>query len=174
MDSEIEELPTDYVRGLDFKIAKTSKGGYADYTTSNWSRRERALSEAENEAIAKHGLFDLKTFLPKKPTDVELKVIKEMFEASVDGQPYDPDRWANYYKPSGFKGGSGVDADALPEAKPVAQTKPAVAAVAPAPMEDEDDTPVASAPVVTPVEAKPSTQKAEDILAMIRNRKSTT
>jgi hypothetical protein len=27
MDSEIEELPTDLVRGLDFKIAKTSKGG---------------------------------------------------------------------------------------------------------------------------------------------------
>jgi len=65
------------VRGLDFKIAKTSKGGYADYTTSNWSRRERALSEEENESIAKHGLFDLKTFLPKKPTDVELKVMKD-------------------------------------------------------------------------------------------------
>ena len=32
MDSEIEELPTDYVRGLDFKITKTSKGGYADYS----------------------------------------------------------------------------------------------------------------------------------------------
>ena len=42
MDSEIEELPTDYVRGLDFKIAKTSKGGYADYSTSTWARRERA------------------------------------------------------------------------------------------------------------------------------------
>jgi hypothetical protein len=36
MDAEIEELPTDYVRGLDFKIAKTSKGGYADYSTSTW------------------------------------------------------------------------------------------------------------------------------------------
>ena len=174
MDPDMENLPTDYSAGLDFNIKKTSKGGYADYNTSTWARKETALNSDEAEAIEKHGLYDLNDFLPKKPTDVELKVIKEMFEASVDGQPYDPDRWSNYYKPSGFKGGSGVDADALPEAKPVAQTKPAVAAVAPAPMEDEDDTPVASAPVVTPVEAKPSTQKAEDILAMIRNRKSTT
>ena len=100
-----------------------------------------------------------------------------MFEASVDGQPYDPDRWSNYYKPSGFKGGSGVDADALPEAKPVAQAKPALSVVAPtvAEPEEDDDAPVATAPVVAPTaEAKPSSQKAEDILAMIRNRKSTT
>ena len=112
--------------------------------------------------------------MPKKPTDVELRVIKEMFEASVDGQPYDPDRWSNYYKPSGFKGGSGVDADALPEAKPVAQAKPAVATPIATVEPDDDDAPVATAPVVTPTEAKPSSQKAEDILAMIRNRKSTT
>ena len=63
MDAEIEELPTDYVRGLDFKIAKTSKGGYADYSTSTWARRERALSEEENAAIAQHGLFKLSDFL---------------------------------------------------------------------------------------------------------------
>jgi hypothetical protein len=44
----------------------------------------------------------------------------------------------------------------------------AKAASAPQPEahEEEDDAPVASAPVT----AKPSSQKAEDILAMIRNR----
>jgi hypothetical protein len=37
--------------------------------------------------------------------------------------------------------------------------------------DDEDNAPVATAPVVTPTtEAKPASQKAEDILAMIRNR----
>jgi hypothetical protein len=102
MDSEIEELPTDYVRGLDFKIAKTSKGGYADYSTSNWSRRERALNENEQAAIKQYGLFNLKDFLPKKPGDVELKVIKEMFEASVDGEAFDMDRWGQYFKPAGY------------------------------------------------------------------------
>ncbi len=102
MDSEIEELPTDYVRGLDFKIAKTSKGGYADYSTSNWSRRERALNENEQAAIKQYGLFNLKDFLPKKPGEVELKVIKEMFEASVDGEAFDMDRWGQYFKPAGY------------------------------------------------------------------------
>ena len=123
MDSEIEELPTDYVRGLDFKIAKTSKGGYADYTTSSWSRRERALSEAEHAAITQYGLFDLKSFLPKKPTDVELKVISEMFAASVDGEAYDMDRWGQYFKPDGMKGNYTPSANATPA--------PAVAALAP-------------------------------------------
>ena len=176
MDPDMENLPTDYAAGLDFNIKKTSKGGYADYNTSTWARKETALNADEAEAIEKHGLYDLADFLPKKPTDVELKVIKEMFEASVDGQPYDPDRWANYYKPSGFKGGDGVDADALPAAKPVAQAKPALAVVAPVlPVTDvEDDVPEAAEPVVAPTAApKASSQKAEDILAMIRNRKTT-
>ena len=71
MDSEIEELPTHVERGLDFQVTKTSKGGYADYSTSKWARKESALTETEQTAIEKYGLFDLRTFLPKKPTDVE-------------------------------------------------------------------------------------------------------
>ena len=107
MDPELEELPTDYLRGVDFKIAKTSKGGFADYSTSKWSRRERALTELEQAAIAQHGLFNLSDFLPKKPTDVELKVMKEMFEASVDGEAYDPERWGQYFKPAGMGAATG-------------------------------------------------------------------
>jgi len=70
MDPELEELPTDLLRGLDFRITKTSKGGYADYNTSKWSRKESALTEAEQAALAAHGLFTLSDFLPKKPTEV--------------------------------------------------------------------------------------------------------
>ncbi len=81
MDPELEELPTDYMRGLDFRITKGSKGGFADYNGSKWARKESALTEAEQAAIDAHSLYDLSTFLPKKPGDVELKVIKEMFEA---------------------------------------------------------------------------------------------
>jgi hypothetical protein len=51
MDPEMEELPTDYMRGLDFNVKKTSKGGYADYSTSTWARKESALTEAEQLAI---------------------------------------------------------------------------------------------------------------------------
>ena len=165
MDPELENLPTDYEGGLDFTVKKTSKGGYADYSTSSWARKESAITADEAAAIEKFGLYNLADFLPKKPSEAELRIIKEMFEASVDGEAYDPERWGAYYKPSGFKGND----DAAQSAS--AQSAPApVAKLAPAitdddiPAFDADET---SAPVAA---AKPSSQRAEDILAMIRNR----
>ena len=169
MDSEIEELPTDYVRGLDFRIVKTSKGGYADYSTSTWARRERALNEAENAAIAQYGTFNLKDFLPKKPGEVELKVIKEMFEASVDGEAFDMERWGQYYKPAG------VTSNGNTQASTPAKAAPAKAAPAPSQSTKEDDTPFeaeASTPVTTaaPAAGGDAGSRAADIIAMIRNR----
>jgi hypothetical protein len=168
MDPEMENLPTDYTGGLDFTMKKTSKGGYADYSTSSWARKESALTSVEQAAIDQFGLYNLADFLPKKPSDVELKVIKEMFEASVDGQAYDPDRWSQYYKPAGFAGGD-KPAAAAPVAHDDAEDDTPVAKVAPLakPVQaTEDDAPEATAPV----QAKAGTQRAEDILAMIRSR----
>jgi hypothetical protein len=176
MDSEIEELPTDYVRGLDFKIAKTSKGGYADYSTSTWARRERALSEAENAAIAQYGLHDLKGFLPKKPGEVELKVIKEMFEASVDGEAFDMDRWGQYFKPAGYGGRDSAEGGAAkPVAAPAARQAPAPAKAAeePAPWEAEVATAEKSFSAPAPKAESAggeASSRAADIIAMIRNR----
>jgi hypothetical protein len=168
MDPELEELPTDLLRGLDFRITKTSKGGYADYNTSKWARKESALTEAEQAAVEKYGLFDLSTFLPKKPTEAEVKVIKEMFEASVDGQSYDTERWGQYFRPAGVAAPGGSSSAAhVDEDAPAPAAKPAPAASSS--FDDEDDAP-APATASAPVQAKPSTQKAEDILAMIRSR----
>ena len=72
MDPDMEELPTDYTSGVDFRITKTSKGGYADYSTSSWARRERPITEEEKAAIDKNGLFILSDFLPKQPSEVEV------------------------------------------------------------------------------------------------------
>jgi hypothetical protein len=171
MDPELEELPTDLMRGLDFRITKTSKGGYADYSTSKWSRKETALTEQEQAALAAHGLFTLSEFLPKKPTEVELRVMKEMFEASVDGQSYDPDRWGQYFRPAGVAAPSAssssapvVDEEAAPvSVTPVAKAAPAVSSF------DEDDAPVATPPVAKPAAGG---QNAQDILAMIRARQN--
>jgi hypothetical protein len=168
-DTEVEELPTDYDRGLDFSITKTTKGQYADYSTSKWARKESALTATERAAIDTYGLFNLKDFLPKKPGETELRIIKEMFEASVDGQTYDKDRWGQYYKPAGM-GGATDEGEA---------STPAPRAAAPAPAskaQDDDvpfetDTPVASKPVVTET-PKSASKSPEEILAMIRNRKS--
>lgn len=167
MDPEMEELPTDYMHGLDFNIKKSSKGGYADYSTSNWARKESALTEAEQKAIETHGLFNLADFLPKKPTEAELRIIKEMFEASVEGQPYDNERWGQYYRPYGLEAPAGAAAEptasagtSAPVATPVADSSP--------PWDDEP------AAATKPVEVPKSTSsdKAQDILAMIRARQS--
>ena len=167
MDPELEELPTDLLRGLDFRIAKTAKGGYADYNTSKWARKESALTEAEQAAVDTHGLFDLSTFLPKRPGDVELKVIKEMFEASVDGQPYDTERWSQYFRPAGVQAPAGGSAPAVDGDVHEVAVKPALKVSAPASDFDDEDAPAATAPVAKPAA---SSQKAEDILAMIRAR----
>ena len=161
MDPEMEELPTDFLRGLDLNIKNTSKGGYADYSTSTWARKESALTDAEQAAIDTHKLYNLSDFLPKKPGEAELRIIKEMFDASVDGKPYDLERWGQYYRPWGLDAPAGGSA-------PVATNTPQVAAPAEVqPWEDE-----AAAPVVIPKAA--AGDKATDILAMIRARQTKT
>lgn len=161
MDPEMDNLPTDILHGVDFKLIKTSKGGYADYSTSKWSRRERPLGDEEQAAFKQHGLFNLKEYLPKKPTDVELKVIKEMFEASVDGEPYDADRWGQYFRPSGMSAATG-------------DPNKATSRSAPAVVENVEDDESVVAVKTTPAASAPKSGegqgRAEDILAMIRNR----
>ena len=165
MDPELEELPTDFTSGLDFRINKTTKGGYADYSTSKWSRKETPLTEEEQAAVDTHGLFDLSEFLPKRPTEEGLRVMKEMFEASVDGEPYDPDRWGAYYRPAGMQAPSNASAPA-----------PSSPSASNSVTEPEVQKEELAAPVPAEADSEPKvdtgTQKAEDILAMIRSRQS--
>jgi hypothetical protein len=164
VDPELEDLPTDLVNGIDYRMKKGSKGGYADYSTSTWSRRSRPLNDEENAAIKEHGLFNLSDFLPKKPGEVELKVMKEMFEASVDGEPYDMERWGQYFKPAGMSQNTGdPQKSATPKAAP-----------APVASDDHDDEPAPVAKAAPAPKAEAATEggdsRAQDILAMIRNR----
>ena len=175
-DPDIEEMPTDFDRGLDFSITKTSKGQYADYATSKWARKESALTQAERAAIEAYGLHTLSEFLPKKPGDVELKIMKEMFEASVDGATYDEARWGQYFKPAGLGGNSNADADDVPAARPAPVTRsapPVVETHDDVPFETDEEVAVASAPVTTAApKAGGDSKRADEILAMIRNRKT--
>jgi len=176
MDPELEELPTDYQRGLDFRISKTQKGGYADYSTSKWARKETALTAEEAEAIEAQGLYNLNDFLPKRPGEEELRVIKEMFEASVNGEAYDPDRFGAYYRPAGMAAPAGSNSSApasAPAPQATAAPAPAPQPTAPPPFEADsvqESAPAASEPVEAPAEG--GSQKAEDILAMIRSRQT--
>lgn len=174
LDPDMEELPTDYTHGLDFRLNKTSKGGYADYSTSNWSRRTRPLDDSEMHAISTYGLFDLSNSLPKEPNDVELKVIQEMFEASVDGEPYDPDRWGQYYRPAGMAPTGNSRNDEETPSSPPKASKPVVSKAADYEDDEEDYTPPVSRNTVqtSNTNESSSTNNAQDILAMIRSRQN--
>ena len=182
MDSDFVELPTDIEQGTDFRLTKTTKGQYADYSTSSWARRERSLDANERAAIDTHGLFNLNDYLPKQPSEAELGVIGQMFEASVDGQMYDPELFGNYYRPAGVQIDTANSAPNTSAAKPAAQSVPQPTP-APAPVAQAAPEP-APAPVTPPAQQekvaesvaatapaevgdKPS---AQDILAAIRNR----
>ena len=174
MDPDMENIPTDYVNGTDFRLSKTTKGQYADYSTSKWARKERSLDETELAAIDEHGLYDLKDFLPARPTAEHYKAIAEMFEASVNGELYDAARWGNYYKPYGVEVPASAASPTLqqastPAAKPASVVKPVV----------DNDVPFDTTPATTvdvssiPAQAigDGAKKSADDILAMIRNRK---
>jgi hypothetical protein len=87
-----------------------------------------------------------------------------MFEASVDGRPYDKDRWSAYYRPSGM---SATNANPKPV---VTEASPEVVATASTTPTTSVQEPVAE--TTAKAEEKPSGQKAEDILAMIRARQN--
>ena len=173
MNPDMEDLPTDLESGRDFKLTKTQKGGYADYSTSTWSFKARSLSESERGAIDQYGLHNLSDFMPKKPSAEELNIIQEMFKASVDGELYDPDRFGQYYKPAGLNVGSNnkaqTTATPVAEATPVATATPVQTTPEPAKVEvTETVTATASEPTTAPG----GKVSADDILSMIRSRQA--
>jgi len=102
MHRDLLESPCDIERGMDFSIKKSDKNGYVNYDHSFWSFKESSLSKTEREAIDTYGLKDLGTRLPPKPTVDAVRVISDMFEASIDGDLYDSDRWSKYFSPYGL------------------------------------------------------------------------
>ena len=166
MDPDFPEIPTDYERGTDFKLTKTQKGQYADYSTSNWSRKERALDQVERDAIEANGLFTLNDFMPKRPSNDEISIIFEMFEASVAGELYDPDRWGAYYTPPGMSRTEGGKHKAITPT-PQVVTKPTV--VPSDPVEPKVQKEEATTEDTETTGEKPS---AAEILKLIRERKA--
>lgn len=174
MDQEVENSPVEYDKGLDFRLVKGTKGQYADYGQSAWARRESALTEEELAAIEKHGLFNLSQFLPKKPDDDHLKAIMDLFHDSVDEKPYDPDKYAQYYKPYGLKtdDNTGSSAAARDEAPKVNIPTKNLNIRAP---QAEDDEPPFDVDPKPAAKAEPAAEpkkltNPQDILAAIRRK----
>jgi hypothetical protein len=177
LDPEMGDIsPVDYINGVDFIVSKTSKGGYADYGTSKWARKESSISQEMQDAIEQYGLVDLSSYLPKKPNAEQLSVIYEMFQESLDGNLYDPARFAQHYKPYGFDSGSNDDpADVEGKVTRTTQrpvSRPAVSIPAtPAVVEDTQVEPEAPKTVVKEeVKTETTGKSPQEILAMLRNR----
>ena len=100
-------------------------------------------------------------FLPKKPTQAEVAIMKEMFEASVDGMPFDNERWGQYFRPYGLEAPAGSSSSNASSA-PASTSAPAASADDDIPFEPDEPVRV-TAPAV-------SSDKAQDILAKIRAR----
>lgn len=105
MDPDMENLPTHYDNGVDFRIIKTQQGEYASYATSMFARKESPLTEKEKEDIESYGLSELNNFIPQRPSEDGMAIIEEMFHASLNGEPYDPS-WAEFYRPYGMEFGN--------------------------------------------------------------------
>ena len=168
MDPEMEDLPTDYTSGVDFRIHKTQKGQYFNYSTSDWSRKSRSLSESELIAIEQHGLWNLADYQGKRPDAAGVDIIKAMFEDSVAGRPFDVASFGDYYRPYGSND----------DTNPVAarQTATKAAALASTETVEEVERPARSAPASRPAAAAASTPSssgsanAQEILERIRGR----
>jgi hypothetical protein len=176
-DLEVENSPVEYEKGLDFRLVKGSKGGYADYGQSAWARRESALTDEEMAAIDKHGLFNLNQYLPKKPDEAHLQAIIDMFHDSVDEKPYDPDKYAAYYKPYGLGDTEKSNGEVMDSVKTTVNI-PARNLNIRAPKVEEteppfevDSKPAAKAAPAAEEPAKKLTSP-EDILAAIRKRQA--
>lgn len=102
MDDDVTTLPFDYEEGVDFRITKTKKGNYANYTASKFATKPSSLTEDEITAIENYGLYNLSDFTYSEPSRDEQQVIWNMFEDSIAGESYDPDKYEKYFVPLGY------------------------------------------------------------------------
>jgi hypothetical protein len=175
VDSDVENDPIDYVNGLEFNLVKGKKGEWADYGSSSWARKERALSDAELRAIDTFGLFNLSNFLPKKPDDAHAKAILDLFHDSVDERPFDPEKYAHVsYKPYGVKvegSSTSVDQDVEMAERRILPRN--VSVTAPSVQEDINDAPFDSGKPIRNTEPASEPKKStQDILEALRRKQA--
>jgi hypothetical protein len=111
-DSEIEDVPCDVVNGRDFILRVSEKNAVIngsntkvkDYVTnSKWSSKVTPLTAEEMAYLETNESFDLKKYLPKRPSAEQETIMLNMYNASYDGNPYDIKNWASTYRPDNIR-----------------------------------------------------------------------
>ena len=98
MDDQIEDMPTDYDNGLDFRITATKQGTFNNYGSSAFARKPRSLNATERAAIDTYGLFNLKQFVGNEPTTEQVEMMAAMFADSLAGKPFDYNSYGSVYR----------------------------------------------------------------------------
>ena len=160
---ELEEYPWDVRGGYDFVIKKTQdSGGNAKYDLgSKFARYASSLTE-DQIALVEEESIDLSTLIPPQ---MDYEKMEAMLNASLTGEHYD-DGYSNNAAAS-----NPAAASAPVVETPVATPAPVVEQAAPAATAAPTPTPAAETPAATPT-AEEFTEKGNDVLEMIRNRKS--
>lgn len=169
LDTEVTSSPTNYEQGFDFHVVKGKKGNFADYSSSRWSRNSTPLTQEERDAIDKYGLYNLKDFLPKEPTQEEVDVMFDMFQVSLEGGKYDPVKWGRFFKPKGLIITSDANNKTSTSSAPV-QHEVEVESSIDFSAQSAQEKPKEEV-MVSSQAAEPKAQTANDILAMLKNRK---
>lgn len=182
-DTEIKYSVTDFEHGIDFTIVKTSNGkdAYPSYVTSTWGKqRERPLNDIELASIHDENgnlnIPEIINYLPPKPSQEAIDVIKAMFEASINDEPFDSDSFGTYFRP--FGGGS-ASSDEEPKQSGTRGTSSAIQAlknksasvVKEVPVVSEDEPSVvedSSDDTIPEVSEAPAKRDPKDILAKMR------
>jgi hypothetical protein len=138
---DLEEIPYEFKGGYDFRIIKSEQGGNANYTLSKFAPKQTDLSE---DVVANLNLYDLATLRNRK---TDKATMEAMIIADSTGQPLVTPQSA------------ASDSDAMTFTKSSA----VAAAVASAPVVEEDAEVSTSAPAA-------SDTKVNDVLAQIRAR----
>jgi len=122
-----------------------------------------ALVECKNKKI-KSTLPEI--MIPLVSTEAEIKIIKELFEKSVDGEAYDLEKYGQYFRPAGTSAPK-VTTPQASRPVPVERTADPVNSE----VKVANDKP-ATATTTAPTPNGDSAKRAEDILKLIRSRQS--
>lgn len=97
MDTELENHPCDAHNGHNFRIKKTKKGEYADYSTSGFAYKSSTIPEEIGEELEGKQLFNLTERLGEKPTPETHEKHLEILNAYIEGEDWN-EEWDDWVK----------------------------------------------------------------------------
>lgn len=106
-EPDFEGLPWDPETGREFRVVKSQKGEWADYSKSGFAFKPRPLSEAEVAAIQEYGVFDLAEQVGQEPDKATQDLIFEMHNDSLAGEAFDQAKYPGFKAYPERGGGNG-------------------------------------------------------------------